>query len=751
MATKTPMVFEYKTHQVAHAFRTLSRLPQRCASIHESVVELSASHYSATRQLLPIGPAHFRDLLQAFEGILSERLGCMQVKKDRLNSGLRIMQSTENTVENVQFTLSDSQGLLDEGRRRSCALLQQLAAKELVVKAAKEAVHSKGVAALEGKNRARTIQSSAQQEYDSVIPEMKNAIKAIDSLSRQDIVELRSYNTASKAVAYTSEAVMILLKERKADDWATAKTVFARPDFLERVQGFDRSSVTPEMVVRLHRIINDPDFTPERVGQSGSYACRSICLWARALYRYFHMEQKVAPKREQLAEAEGVYREANEQFELANAELADVTAEVTALEAQREVVEAELGALERNIQLSERHLGTAEEILDILRPHVKRWEAEVNSLEASIECCAKDSLLAAAHVAYLGPFPQAKREALRQKWLGLAGRRETITRSPEKRNSARVSVTWEHDQLGGGGDAQRKLHTPFDFASAAGASDSLIKYALQGIPDDSFTLDNAVMSLQALQPYSKRWPLIVDPHGEVGHWLLKHFRDQQMSVRVIKAPAPDANDEAVAEVASVISEAMSSGVVVIVTQVGKALDTTITRLLLRRYREVPGEQEEAPASYTPLFDGEAGEEACHPNFRLIFSSRLEDLRFTASLWSSLNVIAFTDNQETAEGQVLSDIVGIVQQELENERRKNMQCLAANRSFLVEYEESLIGALQEEEGNLLDSDVIVENLRNIRSTTEAGGEAGAEPAEADVAAHRSQEEILRGCEGCVQCL
>ena len=57
------------------------------------------------------------------------------------------------------------------------------------------------------------------------------------------------------------------------------------------------------LIQQIEPFYNDPQFTPEIV-EKASKACKAMCMWARAMYKYHQVTLVVEPKKIQLAEAQ---------------------------------------------------------------------------------------------------------------------------------------------------------------------------------------------------------------------------------------------------------------------------------------------------------------------------------------------------------------------------------------------------------------------------------------------------------------
>lgn len=91
------------------------------------------------------------------------------------------------------------------------------------------------------------------------------------------------------------------------------------------------------------------EFTPDNVAKV-SKACKSICMWVRAMYIYHNVALQVEPKRQALAAAQAELDETMAQLEQAQAKLQAVQAKVAALEASFEEAVNKKAALAKQVR-----------------------------------------------------------------------------------------------------------------------------------------------------------------------------------------------------------------------------------------------------------------------------------------------------------------------------------------------------------------------------------------------------------------
>jgi hypothetical protein len=90
---------------------------------------------------------------------------------------------------------------------------------------------------------------------------LESAVKALNSLTKADITEVKSFTNPPNAVRVVMEAVCVLLGEKET--WEVAKKLLGRSDFIDLLQNYDKDNIDPKVIKKLTKYIKDPEFTPE--------------------------------------------------------------------------------------------------------------------------------------------------------------------------------------------------------------------------------------------------------------------------------------------------------------------------------------------------------------------------------------------------------------------------------------------------------------------------------------------------------
>jgi hypothetical protein len=72
-------------------------------------------------------------------------------------------------------------------------------------------------------------------------------------------------------------------------------------------------------------------------------------------------------------------------------------------------------------------------------------------------------------------------------------------------------------------------HSPkYSLAAVLGEPLTIRDWLLAGLPNDAFSIDNAIMLAS-----SSRWPLLIDPQGQANKWIKAKEKGNRLQVRAL--------------------------------------------------------------------------------------------------------------------------------------------------------------------------------------------------------------------------
>ena len=159
------------------------------------------------------------------------------------------------------------------------------------------------------------------RDLDEALPALAEAVQCLKDLKRADIDEVKSLGRPPINVVRTLTALCIMFDikpdlvhdpenpGKKMKDYfkAAGKNLLANAGkLLEDMTNYDKDNISNHIIQQIEPFYNDPQFTPEIV-EKASKACKAMCMWARAMYKYHQVTLVVEPKKLQLAEAQVIF------------------------------------------------------------------------------------------------------------------------------------------------------------------------------------------------------------------------------------------------------------------------------------------------------------------------------------------------------------------------------------------------------------------------------------------------------------
>jgi dynein heavy chain len=133
-----------------------------------------------------------------------------------------------------------------------------------------------------------------EEALAEAMPIYHKALGALKTLKKEDIDEVKNYKIVAPEVEKVFQAVCLLYGRKQNFD--EAKKMMSNPNqFLTDLQTYKADNMSEKMHKALQKFSRDPGLTPE-ILESKSKACKSICLFIRAMDNYVEVMKVIKPK-----------------------------------------------------------------------------------------------------------------------------------------------------------------------------------------------------------------------------------------------------------------------------------------------------------------------------------------------------------------------------------------------------------------------------------------------------------------------
>lgn len=252
---------------------------------------------------------------------------------NRYQQGLARLAETDIIVGDLKQNLTKLRPEIDKKAEETRLLVIEVEAKQVEAAETEKNTSVEEAEAQKKFDEVNEMRAECQGKLDEAMPMYNKAMKALDTLDKKDIVEMKSYTTPPEEVGVVISAVC-LLRDKK-EDWASGKLLMGNPaEFIKALQEYDKDNIKDAKLKKLKKYVEDERMDPERVAKK-SGAAKSICLFAHAMYNYATVVKIINPKKIALAKAEAELKVVEQNLKAKQATLQAVRDEIDDLQAKQ--------------------------------------------------------------------------------------------------------------------------------------------------------------------------------------------------------------------------------------------------------------------------------------------------------------------------------------------------------------------------------------------------------------------------------
>ncbi|CAO2605458.1 Dynein axonemal heavy chain 6 [Lemmus lemmus] len=507
----------------------------------------------------------------------------------------------------------------------------------------------------------QAIADDAQRDLEEALPALDAANRALDSLDKADISEIRVFTKPPDLVMTVMEAISILLNAKP--DWPTAKQLLGDSNFLRRLLEYDKENIKPQILAKLQRYINNPDFVPEKV-EKVSKACKSMCMWVRAMDLYSRVVKEVEPKRQKLRAAQAELDITMATLKEKQALLRKVEDKIKALQDEYDKGVNEKESLAKNMALTKARLVRAGKLTAALGDEQVRWEESIEKFQEEIANIVGNVFIAAACVAYYGAFTAQYRQLLIECWI-----------------ESCVAL-------------EIPIDPSFSLINILGDPYEIRQWNTDGLPRDLISTENGILVTQG-----RRWPLMIDPQDQANRWIRN--KESKSGLKIIKLT--DNN------FLRILENSIRLGLPVLLEELREVLDPALEPILLKQTFISGGRL------LIRLGDSDIDYDK---SFRFYMTTKMPNPHYLPEVCIKVTIINFTVTKSGLEDQLLSDVVRLEKPELEEQRIKLIVRINSDKNQLKSIEDKILKLLFTSEGNILDNEELIDTLQDSKITSGA---------------------------------
>ena len=672
--------------------------------IHQSVERASNDFLNKLGRRFYVTPTSYLELLAAYDKILKAKRKEVGTLRDRLAIGCDKLASTEKQVNELQTNLTAMEPELIKTQADVEVMIIQITKDKAVAAETKAVVEVEEAAANKKAVATKAIADDAQRDLDEALPALAEAVQCLKDLKKADIDEVKSLGRPPVNVVRTLTALCIMFDikpdmvpdpdnpGKKIKDYfkAAQKNVLSNANkLLEDMFNYDKDNIPAHIISQIEPFYNDPNFTPEII-EKASKACKAMCMWARAMYKYHQVTLVVEPKKKQLAEAQESLDETMKILATAQATLAAAEAKIAELEANFKSANDKKEQLVFDVDQCRQRLDRAVKLMSGLGGEKVRWNATCASLSHSYDGLVGDALVSAGTITYLGVF------------------------TPDFRSS--IVKTWQDKLMelqvphAAGCNLQNTLSDPVAIRS----------WTICGLPQDNHSVQNGIIMSKG-----RRYPLLIDPQGQANRYIKNMGKDPSMcpnDIDIIKLS--DKN------FLRTLENGVRFGRWVLLENIMESLDASLEPLLLQqKFKQGGTEMIKIGDSVIPWND----------SFFFYITTKLPNPHYAPEVCVKVSLINFAITFTGLEDQLLGVVVVEEMPEMEEKKNSLVVSNARMRKELQELEDQILYMLSNSTGNILDDHKLIETLANskVKSAEISAKVAEAEKTEIEIDINRNK--------------
>lgn len=650
----TPIVYQELGTNLTHRDAVVNAF----VFVHQTLHQANSRITKRGGRTMAITPRHYLDFINHFVKLYQEKRSDLEEQQLHLNVGLQKIRETVEQVEELQKSLSIKRIELEEKNAAANAKLKQMVKDQQEAERKKVTSQEIQQAVVEQTKRIKEKQQDVRADLEQVEPAVIEAQNAVKSIRRQHLVEVRSLAHPPPAVRLAIESICVLLGETDLE-WKSLRGIIMKDNFIPTIVNFKTDDIPDDIRTKMkNKYLNNPEYNYEKVTRA-NFACGPMVKWAIALINYADMLKRVEPLRNELNALENQAEDNRTRYEEVNSVIVQLEKSIAMYKEEYAILISQAQAIKSDLAAVEGKVERSVALLKSLTNEKQRWEAGSETFRNQMATIIGDVLLSSAFMSYAGYFDQQMRQNLFTAWSN---------------HLQRASIQFRTDIA------------RTEYLSNA---DERLRWQANNLPADDLCTENAIM----LKRFN-RYPLIIDPSGQATEFLMNEYKERKITKTSFLDDAFRKN----------LESALRFGNPLLVQDV-ESYDPILNPVLNRELRRTGGRV------LITLGDQDID---LSPAFTIFLSTRDPNVEFPPDICSRVTFVNFTVTRGSLQSQCLNQVLKAERPDVDEKRSDLLKLQGEFQLRLRQLEKSLLQALNDTKGKILDDDSIISHLETLKT-------------------------------------
>merc|ERR1719281_799046 len=176
------------------------------------VTELTDKYRTEAKRHFYVTPSSYLELINSFVGMLNKERKNVSQAKWRYDVGLEKIADAASQVAALQKDLEDLQPVLEVKAKECSEIMARVETEKAAAEEKQIVVDEEARAANQCAEEASVIKADCERDLEAAMPALEDAVKALNSLSKGDIGEVKAMKTPPAGVVMVAKAMCYMFQ-----------------------------------------------------------------------------------------------------------------------------------------------------------------------------------------------------------------------------------------------------------------------------------------------------------------------------------------------------------------------------------------------------------------------------------------------------------------------------------------------------------------------------------------------------------